>query len=86
MFFPFPYLIFPDPVSSQPGLYEIKDAMQSYMKHNKTYGFRSISRETWGAHVVGRVDKELNLSPGQYEVQPQGARTIQLVLCVCVYY
>lgn len=58
----------PDGAYALPGLYDIKDGLQQYLRKPKTYNFRSISRDAWGTHVVGHADKELNVSPGQYEV------------------
>lgn len=67
-----------DGLPSQPGIYEVEDSIQKNSKQNKTYGFRSLSREFWGAHMVGKVDKELNLSPGQYDSNPSGSRGLQV--------
>eukprot|EP00048_Salpingoeca_helianthica_P016288 m.231498 g.231498 ORF g.231498 m.231498 type:complete len:258 (+) comp18381_c0_seq1:99-872(+) len=68
----------PQPVGAftQPGLYEPKDSMQELMRKPRTYSFRGLSRDTWGAHMVGHQDKHLNLSPGMYE-ETSGSRVSQ---------
>lgn len=63
----------PDGRYGLPGVYDIKDGLQLYLRRPKTYNFRGLSRDAWGSHVVGSKDKETNVAPGQYEAT-SGAR------------
>ncbi len=44
-------------VHTQPGVYEVKDGIQEYLRLPHTYNFRGLARETWGSHMVGHADK-----------------------------